>query len=69
MSEIEKDFSLLGATAVEDLLHEHAKETVKAVREEGLKFWMLTGDSPDIAMNIGYACELLNDSTKILLIE
>lgn len=69
MAEIEKDFSLLGATAVEDLLHEHAKETVKAIREEGLKFWMLTGDSSDIAMNIGYACELLSDSSKILLIE
>jgi len=69
VAEIEKDFSLLGATAVEDLLHEHAKETVKAIREEGLKFWMLTGDSPDIAMNIGYACELLSDSTKILKIE
>jgi len=63
VSEIEKDFSLLGATAVEDLLHEHTKETIKVIREEGLKFWILTGDSPDIAMNIGYACDLLCDST------
>ena len=30
---------------------------------------MLTGDSPDIAMNIGYACDLLSDSTMILKIE
>ena len=54
---------------MEDLLREHSKDTVKAIREEGLKLWMLTGDSPDIAMNIGYACELLSDSTKILKIE
>ena len=54
---------------MEDLLREHSKDTVKAIREEGLKFWMLTGDSPDIAMNIGYACDLLSDSTMILKIE
>ena len=39
---------LLGATAIEDRLQEGVPETIKMLREAGLKIWVLTGDKTGI---------------------
>jgi P-type E1-E2 ATPase len=35
---------LIGASAIEDKLQDNVKSTIKALREAGIKVWMLTGD-------------------------
>lgn len=42
--EIEKDMTLLGATAVEDKLQEGVPQTIATLAEANIKIWVLTGD-------------------------
>ncbi|TRY98765.1 hypothetical protein DNTS_025502, partial [Danionella cerebrum] len=56
---IENNFTLLGATGVEDRLQEHVPETIQALRRAGMQLWVLTGDKPETAINIAYSCKLL----------
>lgn len=63
VSEIERDFTLLGATAVEDRLQDKTIETIRSIREAGIKFWMMTGDCLETAVNVGFSCNLLDQGT------
>jgi phospholipid-transporting ATPase len=58
--EIENNFELLGATAIEDKLQEEVAETITTIKEAGIKFWMLTGDKLETAINIGFSCKVLD---------
>lgn len=69
VAEMERDLELLGATAIEDRLQESVGETIRAVKEAGIGFWMLTGDKIETAVNVGFSCELLGRGTKILRLE
>jgi phospholipid-translocating ATPase len=69
ISEIERDFTLLGATAVEDRLQDRAIDTIRSIKEAGIKFWMMTGDSLQTAVNVGFSCKLLDQGTQIFRIE
>ena len=60
--ELEKDFDLVGATAIEDKLQEGVPETIEHIKAAGIKLWVLTGDKIETAINIGYSCRLLDDS-------
>jgi P-type E1-E2 ATPase len=60
VSEIENNFELLGATAIEDKLQEEVAETITTIKEAGIKFWMLTGDKLETAINIGFSCKVLD---------
>ena len=40
----ENDYTMLGFTAVEDLLQEKVNETLTAFINAGVNVWMLTGD-------------------------
>lgn len=42
--EIEKDMSLLGATAIEDKLQDGVPQTIANLSLAGIKLWVLTGD-------------------------
>jgi magnesium-transporting ATPase (P-type) len=59
MEELESGLSLLGATAIEDKLQDGVPGCVAALRESGVKVWVLTGDKMSTAVNIAFACELL----------
>jgi len=37
-------------------------ETIKFIREAGIKVWVLTGDKVETAINIGYSSALLDNS-------
>ena len=52
---------LVGATAIEDKLQEEVPETIVALKEAGIKVWVLTGDKVETAINIGYSAGLLNN--------
>ncbi|XP_061081831.1 phospholipid-transporting ATPase IH isoform X3 [Conger conger] len=63
---IEKDFILLGATAVEDRLQEKAADTIESLHKAGMKVWVLTGDKMETAAATCYASKLFRRSTQIL---
>jgi len=66
--EIESDFKLLGATGVEDKLQEGVKETIEALREAGIKVWVLTGDKLETAVNISHSCGHFKHGMEIMMI-
>ena len=57
-SELEQNLNLIGITGVEDELQEDVAKCIKEFREAGIKFWMLTGDKGETALEIGYNCGL-----------
>ncbi|XP_073668212.1 phospholipid-transporting ATPase VB isoform X2 [Paramisgurnus dabryanus] len=63
---IEKNFTLLGATGIEDRLQEHVPETIQALRQAGMQVWVLTGDKPETAINIAYSCKLLDHEDLVV---
>ncbi|KAL1291279.1 hypothetical protein HN51_059826 [Arachis hypogaea] len=65
---IEKDLILLGATAVEDKLQNGVPECIDKLAQAGIKLWVLTGDKMETAINIGYACSLLRQGMKQIII-
>jgi len=69
VAEIERDLTLLGATAVEDKLQDRVTDAVTSIREAGTKFWMLTGDCMETAVNVGFSCALLDQGTQIFRID
>ena len=57
---IEKEFILLGSTAIEDKLQDEVTEVIRDIRSANIKLWVLTGDKIETAINIGFSCELLD---------
>jgi P-type E1-E2 ATPase len=56
---VEHSLKLLGSTAIEDRLQEGVPETIVALKQAGIKVWVLTGDKVETAINIGYSAGLL----------
>ena len=52
---------LLGSTAIEDKLQDGVPDTIRFMREAGIKVWVLTGDKVETAINIGYSSGLLDN--------
>ncbi|KAF6176424.1 hypothetical protein GIB67_005322 [Kingdonia uniflora] len=65
---IEKNLILLGATAVEDKLQNGVPECIDKLAQAGIKIWVLTGDKMETAINIGFACSLLRQGMKQIII-
>lgn len=61
---MESNLELLGATAIEDRLQEGVPETMEQLAKAGICIWVLTGDMEETAINIGYACRLLNNDME-----
>lgn len=58
--------SPVGATGIEDRLQDGVPETIASLRKAGLQIWVLTGDKQETAVNIAYACKLLDPEEEIL---
>lgn len=65
---IERNLILLGATAVEDKLQSGVPECIDKLAQAGIKIWVLTGDKMETAINIGYACSLLRQGMKQIVV-
>lgn len=55
-----------GATGIEDRLQDGVPETIASLRKAGLQIWVLTGDKQETAVNIAYACKLLDPEEELL---
>ncbi|EGR32202.1 phospholipid-translocating p-type flippase family protein, putative [Ichthyophthirius multifiliis] len=67
--EIENNFILIGATAVEDKLQDKVAETIQDLIKAQIKIWMLTGDKLETAENIAKSCNLIQNQMLIIKIQ
>ncbi|PKK26563.1 ATPase, class V, type 10B [Columba livia] len=65
---LETKLTLLGATGIEDRLQDGVPDTITALREAGIKIWVLTGDKQETAVNIAYSCKLLKQGDTVFTI-
>ncbi|XXG48466.1 hypothetical protein AAC387_Pa02g2908 [Persea americana] len=65
---IEKDLILIGCTAIEDKLQDGVPSCIETLSRAGIKIWVLTGDKLETAINIAYACSLINNDMKQFII-
>jgi magnesium-transporting ATPase (P-type) len=68
-AELESDLSLLGVTAVEDLLQDNVAKCIEDFREADIKVWILTGDKGATARQIGLSCGVLSLERPIVEIQ
>lgn len=68
-SAMEREFKLVGSTAIEDKLQDDVDGTIKFMREAGIRVWVLTGDKIETAINIGFSCKLLTNEMQQYLID
>ena len=57
----ENQVTLLGITALEDLLQDNVAECIKDFTKANIKVWMLTGDKGETAHTIAISCGLIDD--------
>jgi len=60
---IEDGLEVLGATAVQDNLQDGVVETLRDLKEANINVWVLTGDKEETAVNIGFACGIIDNRT------
>ncbi|XP_030449273.1 phospholipid-transporting ATPase 3 [Syzygium oleosum] len=65
---IEKELILIGCTAIEDKLQEGVPNCIETLSKAGIKIWVLTGDKLETAINIAYACKLIDNDMKQFII-
>ncbi|KAH9327397.1 hypothetical protein KI387_007575, partial [Taxus chinensis] len=65
---IEKELILIGCTAIEDKLQDGVPACIETLSRAGIKIWILTGDKLETAINIAYACSLINNQMKQFVI-
>jgi phospholipid-translocating ATPase len=63
--EIERDFNVLGSTAIEDQLQDNVNDVIDSFVSIGIKIWMLTGDKYETAKNIAFSCKLFQHNMSI----
>ncbi len=67
-SELEKDFDLYGATAIEDKLQDGVPETIADLKRAGINVWVATGDKLETAIAIGYSTMLLTEDMNLVVV-
>ncbi|KAI9269071.1 hypothetical protein BDA99DRAFT_557833 [Phascolomyces articulosus] len=67
--EIEVDMLLMGGTAIEDKLQDGVPETIAELAQSGIRLWVLTGDKTETAINIGFACNLITNDMRMIILK
>ncbi|CAD8196188.1 unnamed protein product [Paramecium octaurelia] len=65
-SNLERQLTLLGASAVEDKLQPLVPETIADLLKANIKVWMLTGDKLETAENIAKSCRLIQGDFTVM---
>lgn len=66
---IEKNFMLLGCTAIEDQLQENVAQTIKTLSDAEIKIWMITGDKLETAENIALSCRIIRPDMETIVMK
>ncbi|KDN45280.1 phospholipid-translocating P-type ATPase [Tilletiaria anomala UBC 951] len=67
-SALERDYVLLGATAIEDRLQDGVPETIADLKRAGINVWVATGDKLETAIAIGYSTMLLAKDMNLIVV-
>lgn len=65
MDNIENDFTIFGASAVEDMLQDNLNQTIDTIKSAGIKIWVITGDKAQTALNIAISSHLFDKEEKV----
>ncbi|EPX74659.1 P-type ATPase [Schizosaccharomyces octosporus yFS286] len=65
---IENNLEFSGATAIEDKLQMGVPESINSLFRAGIKFWVLTGDKKETAINIGHSCGVIKEFSTVLVL-
>ena len=68
-SQLENKLVLLGAVAIEDKLQDLAPESIRFIREAGIKLWMITGDKSQTALAVAKNSGLVTENMDPILFE
>ncbi|XP_065194821.1 phospholipid-transporting ATPase ID-like [Sycon ciliatum] len=66
---VERDMTLIGASAIEDKLQDGVPDTIANLARANMKIWVLTGDKDETAINIGYSARLLTPDMQVFLVD
>ncbi|XP_063363276.1 phospholipid-transporting ATPase IF [Cydia amplana] len=65
---LERDLTLVGATAVEDCLQDDVADTLASLRRAGLRIWVLTGDKVETAISVAQSCAHISENSRQMYI-
>lgn len=65
---MESKLRYLGSTAIEDNLQEGVPSTIAKVIETDIRFFMLTGDKLETAIEIAKSCKVIQTGMSIIYI-
>lgn len=64
----ECNLEFLGSSAIEDQLQEGVSDTIKLIRQAGIRLWVLTGDRKETAISIARSCHIIQPSDSIVVL-
>jgi len=64
-AEIEHSLTLAGISAIEDKLQDGVPEAIETIKAAGIRFWVLTGDKTETAVEIVRACKLFTGNMPL----
>mmetsp|Transcript_111347 Transcript_111347/g.175453 ORF Transcript_111347/g.175453 Transcript_111347/m.175453 type:complete len:1136 (+) Transcript_111347:57-3464(+) len=64
-AEMEHSLILSGISAIEDKLQEGVPQAITTVKAAGIRFWVLTGDKTETAVEIVRACKLFTEDMTL----
>jgi magnesium-transporting ATPase (P-type) len=67
--EVECELMLLGATAIEDKLQEGVPDAINGLLRAKNGVWIITGDKRETAIDVGFACSLLQSDMQLVVLE
>lgn len=65
---MEKKLRYLGCTAIEDKLQDGVPQTIAMLIKADIRFWMLTGDKLETAIEIAKSCRIILDGNQLLVL-
>lgn len=64
-AKVETGLILYGITAIEDKLQDGVQAAIETIKAAGIRFWVLTGDKVETAVEIVRSCQLFTETTKL----
>ncbi|KAI9219490.1 hypothetical protein BC828DRAFT_386043 [Blastocladiella britannica] len=66
---IERNWTIIGATGIEDKLQKGVPQTIRTLERANVKVWMVTGDKKETGVSIGFASGLATEQSHLLVLE